>query len=83
MNKSKSITRYGYINTLSEAGRPSKLVFPSANVTHATVWTNHYGNPTTRLYLEDGTTIMCVDDYGVMNDIHHISPVFVQRKKDL
>ena len=78
-----NIERYAYINTSSQAGRGEKVNFNSDDVTQAYVWVNYYGNPTYSLFLEDGTSLLLVDDYGAMNDINHISAKSVQRKKDL
>jgi hypothetical protein len=78
-----NIERYAYINTASMAGKPEKVEFNSEDVRAAYVWTNSFGNPSYTLYLEDDTCLYLVDDYGAMNDINHISPRFVQRKKDL
>lgn len=79
----KTITQYGYPNTLSEAGKPSRKDFKPSDVTHATVWTNFYGNPTYRLYFKNGDTLLCVDDYGAMNGLQHLSAMTVQRRKHL
>jgi len=78
-----NIERYAYLNTGSQAGRPNKIVFDADTVRQAYVWVNYYGNPTYSLFLEDGTSLLLVDDYGAMNDINHISAKTVQRKKDL
>lgn len=77
------IERHAYINTSSEAGRPTKIVFDSDDVEQAYVWTNGYGNPSYTLYLKNGDCLFCVDDYGCMNDIGHIREKTVTRKKDL
>ncbi|MCK4870782.1 MAG: hypothetical protein KAS93_06705 [Gammaproteobacteria bacterium] len=79
----RSVERYAYVNTSSEAGDGEKVTFNPDDVTRAFCWTNMYGNPTYSLFLEDGTTLLLVDDYGAMNDINHISARTVQRKKDL
>ena len=78
-----NITRYAYLNTSSQAGRPTEFTFNSEDVTRAYVWVNYYGNPTYSLFLKDGTSLLLVDDYGAMNDINHISAKTVTRKKDL
>lgn len=78
-----NIERYAYINTSSERGRPSKVIFDADSVKWAFVWTNGYGNPSYTLYLEDGSCLFLVDDYGAMNDINHLSAKIVRRKKDL
>jgi len=76
------ITRHAYKNTNSEAGRPEKIEFDSDDVGRVYAWTNSYGNPSYTLYLEDGTCLFCVDDYGCLNNISaHVT--FVTRKKDL
>ena len=64
------------------AGSPELVEFDSNDVKQAYVWVNYYGNPSYTLYLEDGTSLYCVDDYGCMNDLP-ISAKTVQRKKDL
>ena len=76
------ITRYAYRDTLSEAGSPNYYKIDPKTVTHAYVWLNSYGNPTYTLYTDEAF-YMCVDDYGAMNNINHISAQTVQRKKDL
>lgn len=76
------IERYAYVNTSSEAGHPEKIVFDSGDVTSAFVWVNYCGNPSYTLYLKDGRSLLCVDDYGCMNDIP-LTAQTVQRKKDL
>ena len=77
------IERYAYINTSSQAGSGERVTFEANDVRQAYVWVNCYGNPTYSLFLEDGTSLLLVDDYGAMNDINHISAKTVQRKKDL
>ena len=77
------IERYAHVNTSSEAGSPEKVVLDSDDVTQAFSWTNGFGNPSFTLYLKNGDCLFCVDDYGCMNDLNHISLRFVQRKKDL
>ena len=76
------ITRHAYINTRSEAGKPEKIEFDSNEVTRAYVWTNFYGNPSYTLFLDNGTMLFCVDDYGCENDLN-IRAITVPRKKDL
>jgi len=78
-----NITRHAYINTSSEAGRPTKIGFDSELITAIYSWTNGYGNPSYTFYLSSGDCLFLVDDYGAMNDVYHISPRFVSRKKDL
>ena len=78
-----TITRHAYVNTRSEAGSPEEVVLDSKDVIYALSWTNYYGNPSYTLYLKNGDCLFCVDDYGCMNDLNHISLRFVQRKKDL
>jgi len=77
------ISRYAYKNTSNSSGRPELVEFDSDDVTQAYVWVNYYGNPSYTLYLKDGTSLFCVDDYGCMNGINHLSARTVQRKKDL
>lgn len=79
----ETITRRGYINTHSEAGRPEPVTFKADSVIRSSVWINSYGNPTHMLYLDNGDTLLCVDDYGAMNNIYHISARTVTRRKDL
>ena len=77
------LTRYAYINTKSQAGEPEKVEFEPKQVNHAYVWSNSFGNPTYTLYLDDGRRLLCVDDYGAMNGIDHITARRVSRRKDL
>tara|TARA_R110002020_G_scaffold474232_2_gene705041 strand:+ start:861 stop:1097 length:237 start_codon:yes stop_codon:yes gene_type:complete len=76
------IQRNCYIDTLSEAGSSTRVEFDSELVYAANSWTNSYGNPTTRLYLKDGRRLLCVDDYGALNDLS-IGAHYVNRRKDL
>ena len=98
------ITRYAYINTRSERGRPTRVEFDSLDVQEVRRWHNINGNPSYTIHLrygarywfpldgvvsplviipEGNTTFFCVDDYGGMNDIYHISAYEVDRRKDL
>lgn len=77
------LKRRAYLNTHSEAGRPEYIEFNPQDVIRATVWVNSWGNPTYMLHLENGDTLLCVDDYGAMNNLNHISARSVNRKKDL
>jgi hypothetical protein len=80
--KEQLISRYGYKNTSSMAGRGEHVEFYPSDVVRAACWFNVYGNPSYCLYFEDGSTLYCVDDYGCMNGLP-VSRVLVQRKKDL
>lgn len=76
------VVRHGYVNTRSEAGKPSRVEFDPAWVTHANVWTNTFGNPTTMLYFKDGSELLLVDEHGACNDLP-VSAAVVTRKRDL
>lgn len=76
------ITRYGYVNTKSTAGKPKKVEIDTDWILNVRVWTNLYGNPTTAFRLTDGMTLIMVDDFGALNYVHN-HPVVVRRKKDL
>lgn len=77
------IRRHGYINTSSEAGRPTVIDFKPTDVVAARCWSNSFGNPSYTFLFHDGTVLFTVDDYGGMNGIRHISADVVDRKKDL
>lgn len=79
----KTLERYAYIDTHSEAGKPERVTIKPEMVYKSNVWFNSYGNPTYMLYLVDGRTLLCVDDYGAMNGLNHIFRNEVNRKKDL
>ena len=92
------ITRHGYINTESRAGSPTRVVLDTDQIRSVRRWVNANGNPTylfrlaAGLYLlpEKGVlylsapdgTLLLVDDYGAMNDVH-VPAVAVSRRKDL
>ena len=76
-------SRLGYVNTLSERGGASRIVFNTTDVIRVRSWTNGLGNPSYCFHLEDGRTILSVDDYGGLNDITHVNCQSVKRKKDL
>lgn len=80
--KKRTVERYAYKNTTSEAGRPEKYTLRIKSIHWINTWTNYYGNPTYMFYMDDGTTYLMVDDYGCMNDIPKFAKV-VGRKKDL
>jgi hypothetical protein len=76
-------SRLGYVNTLSERGSPSRIVFSTNDVIRIRSWCNGLGNPSYCFHLEDGRTILSVDNYGGLNDITHVTCQSVKRKRDL
>lgn len=77
------IYRYAYINTHSTRGRPERIEIEPHHVACARVWWNVHCNPTYMLYLHDGQTLLCEDDYGCMNDLGHVPLQHVKRRHQL
>ncbi|MCB0968618.1 MAG: hypothetical protein KDB37_17435 [Ilumatobacter sp.] len=77
------LVRYGYIDTMSSAGRPVPVRFHPPDVVAAAQWVNFYGNPSTVLRMRCGSYIYLVDDYGAMNDLGHVRVRQSGRRKDL
>jgi hypothetical protein len=69
----RTITRYGYKNTHSTAGRGEQHEIVVADISRIVKWHNVYGNPSYYIILKDGTFIRLVDDFGGTNDIEHIT----------
>lgn len=77
------ITRYAYVNTASTRGAPERVELDSHEVSAARVWTNGYGNPTYVLELVDGRDLVCVDDYGALNDLGQVPVTFCKTRREL
>jgi hypothetical protein len=77
------ISRFGYKNTASSAGKPENFKVMTDDIVSVNCWFNSYANPSYCLHLADDSTIFCVDDYGCMNNINHLNRTVVKRKKDL
>lgn len=65
---SKTIVRYGYIDTQSEAGQPTRVELDPDDIGLVCRWVNSYGNPSYVFHLEH-STLLLVDDYGALNDV--------------
>ena len=76
-------TIYAYKNTRSYRGSPTEYQIVPQDVIRANVWVNCYGNPYYGLWMSDGTTYLLIDDYGGMNQLDHLTPRRVTRKKGL
>lgn len=79
----QKVTRYAYVDTTSEAGRPVHVEFRPSDVVAVRKWINSYGNPSHTFLLADGRTLFLVDDFGALNDIRSAPVTYVSRKKDL
>ena len=77
------ITRFAYVNTTSQAGRPTEVTIPVAEVLRLSKWSNYYGNPSYVIHMRNGETYLLVDDFGGDNDLRSKPIAFVTRRKDL
>jgi hypothetical protein len=92
-----TVTRYGYLNTASSAGRPVEYVVDPRTLNYITVWHNYYGNPSYGFIFDAGATVTVlatgeqvpartlylVDDFGALNDLHRIPLILEDRRRDL
>ena len=83
MEIDKELIRFGYVNTKSTAGSPERIGVMMNDITKINCWFNSFGNPSYCLHIKGGSTILCIDDYGCMNEITHLGRRVVDRKKDL
>jgi len=64
------VTRHGYRDTHSTAGKPGAHEIDTDQIRDVYKWHNVYGNPNYYIVMNDGTFYRLVDDYGGTNDIN-------------
>lgn len=84
----RTVTRYAYVDTQSQAGRPTKVEIPVNEITELRRWFNSYGNPSCVIHTHNSRTnvshtYLCVDDYGATNGLGSIPISVKNHRKDM
>lgn len=80
------LERYGYVDTDSKAGSPTRVTFLASQVVEMRKWYNYYGNPSYTVRVDRGDrmeTVYLVDDYGAENGLRSVNCYRVDKRKDL